>query len=115
MSDRPRLPHVTRIQDIVGPNGLQEAKNVATIGARDARQISSYAGYSARRNPDAVQVLTRQGTDVSRIRGLINSGAVERQFLPGVNNLAVNSPRGGEAALTGAAVGFTSSTARSLK
>jgi RHS repeat-associated protein len=105
----------TLFPDIVNPNGLGEVKNVATIGARDANQISSYAAYSARRGLDPVQVFTRQGTDVSRIQRLINSGAVEQQFIRGVNDLGVYSLTAGQAALTGGAVGAVDSGVRSLK
>ena len=82
---------------------------------RDSDQISSYVAYSAQRNLGPVQLFTRPGTDVSRIQGLIDSGAVVQQFLPGVNNLGVYSLTGGEAALTGAAVGATESAVGSLQ
>ena len=105
----------TLFPDIVNPNGLGEVKNVATISARDASQISDYAAYSARRGLDPVQVFTREGTDVSRIQGLISSGAVEQQIIPGVNDLGVYSLKAGEAALAGGAAGAADLGVRSLK
>jgi RHS repeat-associated protein len=104
----------TLFPDIVNPNGLGEVKNVAAISAKDARQISDYAAFS-QQGLNPVQVFTREGTDVSRIQGLINSGAVEQKFIPGVNDFGVYSLTTGEAALSGGAVGAADSGVRSLK
>ena len=92
----------TVFPDIVGPNGLQEAKNVAAIGVRDAKQISSYASHSTETGLNPVEVFTRPGTDVPRIQGLLDNGAVVQKFLPGINDAGVLSLTRGEAALTGA-------------
>jgi RHS repeat-associated protein len=105
----------TLFPDIVGPTGLQEAKNVATISASDANQIASYAEYSARFGLNPVQVFTREGTDVSAIQSLINSGVVQQQVLPGVSNLGVFSLTNTGAALSGAAYGGTVEAMRGLK
>jgi len=101
--------------DVVGSKGLKEAKNVAEISRRDAKQISSYVGYSASRGLDPVQVFTRQGTNVSRIQGSIQRGAVEHRFLPGVNDLGVYSLTRGGSALTGAAAATPGAALQSLK
>ncbi|WP_262048087.1 hypothetical protein [Bradyrhizobium sp. Bra78] len=110
-----RVGGQTLFPDILGTNGIQEAKNVATIGARDAAQISSYANYSAANGFNPVQVFTRESTDVSLIQGLINSGAVEQKLLPGINNLGVNILSQGDAVAIGGVVGAVDSAIRSLK
>jgi RHS repeat-associated protein len=90
----------TLFPDIVGPTGLQEAKNVATISASDASQIASYATFSAEFELGPVQVFTRGGTNIARIQDLISSGAVQQQFLPGISDIGVYSLTQGEAALS---------------
>ena len=94
----------TLFPDIVGETGLQEAKNVATISARDARQISAYADYSAQVGLDPVTVFTRPSTNVSAIQGLLDNGSVTQSFLPGINDLGVYSlTRSGAATVGGLA------------
>lgn len=95
----------TVFPDVVGTSGFQEAKNVAVIGSRDARQISAYANFSAARGLDPVQVFTRPATDITRLQSLIQAGLVEQKLLPGINNLGVFSITTGESALTGGGLG----------
>jgi hypothetical protein len=78
---------------------------VATIGARDARQISAYADFSAQAGLDPVALFTRPSTNVSAIQGLLDNGAVTQSFLPGINDLGVNSLSLSSAATVGGLVG----------
>jgi RHS repeat-associated protein len=96
----------TLFPDIVGQSGLQEAKNVAIIGARDARQISAYADYSAQAGLDAVAIFTRPSTNVSAIQSLLDNGSVIQRFLPGINDLGVNSLTRSGAATVGGLAGI---------
>jgi hypothetical protein len=95
----------TLFPDVVSSSGLQEAKNVAIISARDTRQISSYADYSKQFGLDPVQLFTRPNTNVSAIQNLLEEGAVVQRLLPGVNNLGVLSLTQGEAATVGGIAG----------
>jgi RHS repeat-associated protein len=110
-----RVGGQTLFPDILGSNGIQEAKNVATIGSRDAAQISSYVNYSTANGLNPVQVFTRPGTDVSAIQGLINAGAVEQKILPGINSLGVNSLSAADSAAIGGVFGAADSAIHSLK
>jgi hypothetical protein len=103
----------TLFPDILGSNGIQEAKNVATISSRDAAQISSYVDYTALRGLNPVQVFTRPGTDVSAIQGLINAGCIEQKILPGINSLGVNLLSAADSAAIGATFGAADSAIRS--
>jgi RHS repeat-associated protein len=90
----------TLFPDILG-NFIQEAKNVATIGARDAKQILDYVRFSGQR---AVEVFTRPGTSVSRIQSLLDNGSVVQKMLPGINSQGVFESTG-FAITAGAAAG----------
>jgi uncharacterized protein RhaS with RHS repeats len=100
----------TLFPDIVSETGLQEAKNVAIIGARDARQISAYVDYSAQAGLDAVVVFTRPSTNVSAIQGLLDNGSVTQRFLPGINDLGVYSLSLSGAATVGGLAGTGGNT-----
>jgi RHS repeat-associated protein len=101
----------TIFPDIVSSRGISEAKNVAVISARDARQISAYAAYAAQKSIGPVPVYTRPATDVSRIQGLISEGTVVQRILPGVTNRGVVDITRGQSALTGAVSQRTGSAA----
>ena len=95
----------TRFPDRLTPSGITEVKNVATISARDAKQILDDVAYAAGREGFDVTVLTREITDVSRIQRLIDSGAITHDIL---KNIAENGFRilsTGESASIGAALG----------
>ena len=110
-----RVGGQTLFPDILGSNGIQEAKNVATIGSRDAAQISSYVEYSTANGLNPTQVFTRPGTNVSAIQELIDAGAVEQKILPGINSLGVNSLSAADSAAIGSTFGATGSAIHSLK
>ncbi len=89
--------------DLIANNTIQEAKNVAAIGYRDAAQIKNYVNYAQNTsgfNP-VVQVFTRPGADVSRIQGLIDSGSVIQKSLPGINSSGVFNLSLGQSAAIG--------------
>ncbi len=88
-----------------GAAEVLEVKNVAQITARNATQIADEAAHAAATGRPMV-LATRATTDVTRVQGLINSGAVQQTILP---NVAKDGLRQGlfrgEAAAVGAATG----------
>jgi RHS repeat-associated protein len=101
-----------RVPDSIIGDVIQESKNVATIGSRDAAQISDYAAYAANPTTDinSVQVFTRATTDVARIQGLIDSGAVEQGFLPNIGANGFRTLSASESATIGIAIGGVNSS-----
>ncbi|MEA1677474.1 RHS repeat-associated core domain-containing protein [Nitrospirillum sp. BR 11163] len=103
-----KINGTTLFPDIVGDTGFQEAKNVAAIGARDAKQLSAYSKFSNIEGLDPVQVFTRPNTDVSAIQDLLENGSVVQRFLPGVTDQGVYALTPGQAAITGGLIGSAS-------
>lgn len=84
-------------------------KNVASIGARDARQIAAEATYASQ-NGLSMSLYTRTSTNLNRIQGLIDSGAISMSTIPGVGTNGFRVLTSGEAALSGSLMGgFTNS------
>jgi RHS repeat-associated protein len=72
-----------RVPDMKTTGSLMEVKNVAAIRSGDAAQIRDLV-KAAQKGAQNVVVHTRHGTDMGRIRGLLDSGAISQRFLPNV-------------------------------
>lgn len=92
------------IPDRITSIALDESKNVASISAKDARQIMAEATYSASKGLN-MTLWTRSGTDLSRVQGLIDNGALSVRNIPGIGSNGFRVLTNGESAVLGSGLG----------
>ena len=101
----------TRFPDQRIGGNIIEVKNTASIRSRDAAQIRDFVSFAGSNN-GSVTVLTRgKSTDVSRIQGLVDDGAVSIGKIPGINSSGVGNLSTGTLSLLGIGAGAASNAA----
>jgi RHS repeat-associated protein len=93
-----------RVPDRLTATTLDEVKNVALIRTKDAAQIADEAAFAAREGLD-MTLWIRPGADVSKVQGLIDSGAIALRNIPGIGSNGFRVLTNTEGALLGGAIG----------
>lgn len=107
-----RVPETGKVRfpDRVTPSSIDEVKNVATIGRRDAAQIRDLVGVS--QPGQSVNVFVRSGANTSRIDDLIRAGQINVKPIPNVGGSGFGIATGTESLAVGGALGLGVNAAR---
>jgi RHS repeat-associated protein len=97
------------VPDRLTATTLDEVKNVAAISAKDARQIGAEAAF-AEANGLQMTLFVRPGANLSKIQGLVDSGAFAVETIPGVARNGFRALTAGESAGIGAGIGAASNS-----
>jgi len=109
----------TRVTDGgAGTSAVHEVKNVAEISNAAARQIGDEAGFASSQGR-SLTLHVREGTDLTKVQGLIDSGGAEVRTLSntaedGFRKGLFNSEAAGVGSATGAACNATGGTGNTM-
>jgi hypothetical protein len=100
-----------RVPDQVTSSAVIEVKNVASVSAREAAQISDSVALAQGTGKEAV-LLTRPGADVSRVQGLIDNRSLTHGTIPGIGSDGLRQLGTSGSAAAGATVGTATNCVR---